>query len=688
MAPETVGVLKRVASANFADLRRRKLTLLDVLGDRQGDQILRPTLLAVAGLLGVTYAGFMLPRIQSLGTTRLSSAIADGVMEPRPGGPYAHVSWAWTLVLSVSYSLLAWLAARWMEQRRLPPLSCAFEFMTVHYAFQLLLNIYCIQALVCEAVAQRLSVWGNPVDTSAAGHRLGWLIWLQYHSRQLQLLDTLFMIMRRKYEGNSFLHSYLRVINLWGWYVACRFVCYGEAFVPTLTSSVCQGAVYGIYFFCSCYPSSSMLARWTPRVSGIHLTQYVLCIGHSVAAAAFGNFPWVLAVMHLFALLNGLVLYSDFQSCWPKVTGEAKTTKPSETKSPAPRRVTFSFDSCGWLFVYHFGVGVWLSEHMGTERKSDEEPAYPEGVAFSGSSGGSLIACVLGAGTRVRDVFEFILGQWPACRKNPLQMFPAVEKALRKYVFPGAYKRLTGRIRVLLTRVTLSFPFVMGEVADAFEDNETAVQTLCASCHVPVVAGVLPLRVRDRYYYDGLVWPSRLLVPWRGATNDHVVRVSACGAPLSDVRMSIVPFWWGLLPPPLDVLRGVFWCGYRDAGLWFATPPKPPAEGCACSRKPRPASGGPREGAAAADTSSDASADHTAERLEKWKAAQCLLEKRPGELPSKDPVTGQDVQALIRHAESYAEAASRAATFLLLSVAGGIFAVAVALDPSLRPWTA
>ena len=39
-----------------------------------------------------------------------------------------------------------------------------------------------------------------------------------------------------------------------------------------------------------------------------------------------------------------------------------------------------------------------------------------------------------------------------------------------------------------------------------------------------------------RFYYDGLVWPDRLLVPWRGAPGDQVVRISACAHPLADVK--------------------------------------------------------------------------------------------------------------------------------------------------------
>ena len=46
----------------------------------------------------------------------------------------------------------------------------------------------------------------------------------------------------------------------------------------------------------------------------------------------------------------------------------------------------------------------------------------------------------------------------------------------------GAYLRANGRMRVLLTRIKRSPPFVQGEVIDQFSSNENTIQVLCASC--------------------------------------------------------------------------------------------------------------------------------------------------------------------------------------------------------------
>merc|ERR1711862_786303 len=108
-------------------------------------------------------------------------------------------------------------------------------------------------------------------------------------------------------------------------------------------------------------------------------------------------------------------------------------------------------------------------------------------------------------------------------------MFQAVEDALKRFEYDDVHKHVSGRIRILLTRVTWWPPFVTGEVADHFPDNETGLKLFRASCHIPILSGLLPMHIRDGYYYDGLMWPSRLLVPWRCEENDHLVSVSAVG---------------------------------------------------------------------------------------------------------------------------------------------------------------
>lgn len=695
------GILGRKDS--FTDLRRKKLTQVDVLSAAPAVRDLNPFHVCLAVLGAAAYAIWVLPKISTFGESRRT--VPD--LSARPGGPWAEVSLSFPTALSFVYISLSFLGINRMALRPLPVQTFIFECMAVHNLAQCLVNLYCLVLLICEGRKLGLNIWGNSYDATEKGYELGRLIWLQYHCRQLQLLETAFMVLRKKFQGVSFLHLYLRLLNLCGWHIACRCFGGGEAFVPAVICSACQGAVYGLYVSLSVVnpsgpiPSKStasknVSASRAARIFELQIAQYVLCAVHSVGAAIWGNFPLYLALLHLFVISNGLILYTDFHSRRPQLLTGADSKNLRDVA--APPRVTFSFDSCGWLFVYHFGVAAWISEHYKLTVGEDGDflkNSAADGVAFSGSSGGSLISCVLGAGTKVEDVFEYILSQQPECRRNPLYMFPAVEKALRKFQYKGAHKRLTGRVRVLLTRVCCQPPFIMGEVADSYPDNETAVDILVASCHVPVVAGLLPRRVGDRFYYDGLIWPSRLLVPWRAAERDLVVRVSASGAPGADIGMRRVPYWWAVLPPSVDTLRGLFWIGYRDAARWFSTEPQAKSEAaCRCRRlsenqidagkDPNTANGTCSARKSPADQDERRRLVDDEGELARWRAAQVLLRKPMGGplLPEKDDSSGLNVADLVSKAEAMAEREFKLMNGVVLGFICAAAAVAVAAVPA------
>merc|ERR1711953_346010 len=131
-----------------------------------------------------------------------------------------------------------------------------------------------------------------------------------------------------------------------------------------------------------------------------------------------------------------------------------------------------------------------------------------------------------------------------------------------------------------------------------------------------------------------MLWFSSF-VPWRGGIWDRVIKVSALGNPLADIRNIRVPPWWSILPPSPKVLRGMFWHGYKDAAQWFC-----------------------KESLAQYNLfEQSAENDSLSVNREKWLAARSLL-RRPllpqgSELPKVDPATGDEILDLL--AEFYKE---------------------------------
>jgi len=268
------------------------------------------------------------------------------------------------------------------------------------------------------------------------------------------------------------------------------------------------------------------------------------------------------------------------------------------------------------------------------------------------------VAGALGTGIKVRDLFEYVLEQHPRCRCNPYLIFPSLEGALDKFLPANAASSLSGRVRTLLTRVSTKVPFITGEVVDQYRDWAEAWHTLRASCHVPGIF-LLPYKMNGRFYFDGLQWSS-FFVPWI-STDSHTVRVSAICRPLTDMRAPLHPLWWTLFPPPPDVLRGLYWTGYRDAARWFSLLSQPhqgPLDMCRCRR-------------------SEEEAD-SPRRLEKFSTISKFILKSPvlpaatmqqdPELPVLDEVTGRNVADLIQMYHQSAERNLRVLGVILLTV--------------------
>ena len=213
----------------------------------------------------------------------------------------------------------------------------------------------------------------------------------------------------------------------------------------------------------------------------------------------------------------------------------------------AKRRLTFSFDSSGWLYVYHLGAAHYIQTQLMPHLPEDE-------LSFSGSSGGALVACALCTGISIEELARYVIDCYPECRFNPWRMLPSAESAMERFLPEDAALLAEGRLRVLLTRVQFGWmvPLLWPEVVSRFASRAELAQVLRASCHIPVLGGLLPFRIgtaegeeaeahphqgakgskgKGARYYDGLFWPS-VLWSWRAfSASDTLLKASGLGYP-------------------------------------------------------------------------------------------------------------------------------------------------------------
>uniref|UniRef100_A0A7S2X7T1 PNPLA domain-containing protein n=1 Tax=Lotharella oceanica TaxID=641309 RepID=A0A7S2X7T1_9EUKA len=301
-------------------------------------------------------------------------------------------------------------------------------------------------------------------------------------------------------------------------------------------------------------------ASWKPRVTEMHILSFVLQMMHSIYTLTYQTAPTTLAILQFAVMGNLLVLFTDFHH--QEIKGLKKDRQQIKR-----RRLVFSFDSSGWFYVYHYGVAKYLQAHVLPHLQKEQ-------TAFSGSSGGALVAASLCADLSIDELVKHVISCQPRCEFNPWQMLPCAEEAMHRFRRPDFYKSFSGRLSVLVTRIEFKLPFVMGEAVSDFRGVEDSIKMLRASCHVPLLGGVCPYKARGRWYYDGFFWPS-FFVPWRQFdSRDTVMKVSAIGTLGAQITPSImIPIWWMAFPPKEQVLWGMFQLGYADAARFFRTYP-------------------------------------------------------------------------------------------------------------------
>jgi elongation of very long chain fatty acids protein 4 len=85
---------------------------------------------------------------------------------------------------------------------------CCLRALKEHEVVQVLLNVWCVAEFIREVAgfgeAQGMTFWGNTYDPSIAGFKVGFVIWIHYNNKYVELLDTLWMLLRKKNQQVRF----------------------------------------------------------------------------------------------------------------------------------------------------------------------------------------------------------------------------------------------------------------------------------------------------------------------------------------------------------------------------------------------------------------------------------------------------------------------------------------------------
>jgi hypothetical protein len=196
-------------------------------------------------------------------------------------------------------------------------------FMVVYNIYQAVLNTVSVGAAIYFVYRNAWPVWGTPLEyDTQRGFELAFLVWVHYINKYVELLDTTFMVLRKKNKQVTFLHMYHHVLLIWSWFLVCRLcMCVGDAYFGATVNSFIHILMYTYY-------GLTLVGFKVPLGIKKSLTmaqqiQFATCALHAIYCVVSGYLV-VCALIQLFVMTNMLVLFSNFYSKAYKKGGKGK----------------------------------------------------------------------------------------------------------------------------------------------------------------------------------------------------------------------------------------------------------------------------------------------------------------------------------------------------------------------------
>ncbi|KNC80024.1 hypothetical protein, variant [Sphaeroforma arctica JP610] len=221
--------------------------------------------------------------------------------------PFSTISLALPIVMTFVYVAgILYLKNSYMVNREPFQLK---SYMVMYNLFQTLFNVWSVVSFLKEVFAENGPTFISGADKTPAGFNLGFLIWLHYNNKYIEMLDTVFMALRKKNNQITFLHMWHHTLILWAWWAVVRFECGGTSYFGALMNSGIHVMMYAYYLLALL----KVRCPWKRHLTQAQLTQFVICLAHAVYAFTYTTeYPRWLISLQVFVMLNMLVFFAGF----------------------------------------------------------------------------------------------------------------------------------------------------------------------------------------------------------------------------------------------------------------------------------------------------------------------------------------------------------------------------------------
>ncbi len=154
------------------------------------------------------------------------------------------------------------------------------------------------------------------------------------------------------------------------------------------------------------------------------------------------------------------------------------------------------FNGAGWLFSFYIGVAQCLREYI--DIKNDK-------IKIAGVSAGSIIATLLILELDFNHIYEEIIAKYEELKYNPFKMKNILHDVLLKYISENDnnFMKLKDKLTIGVSALDILRFRLNNHEINTFENSKNIIDAIKASCHIPIISGILPYIVNNKYCYDG-----------------------------------------------------------------------------------------------------------------------------------------------------------------------------------------
>ncbi|KAK9522879.1 hypothetical protein VZT92_019318 [Zoarces viviparus] len=144
------------------------------------------------------------------------------------------------------------------------------------------LSLYMCYEFVMSGWGTGYSFGCDPVDFSDSpqGVRMAATCWLYYFSKFIEMLDTIFFVVRKKNSQVTFLHVYHHSIMPFTWWFGVRFSAGGMGTFHALLNCIVHVIMYTYYGLTALGPKYQKYLWWKKHLTTIQLIQFAVVTSH------------------------------------------------------------------------------------------------------------------------------------------------------------------------------------------------------------------------------------------------------------------------------------------------------------------------------------------------------------------------------------------------------------------------